>query len=67
MQYQQFTQIRERYCRREINIQAGKMMSSEAITYRGKVFAFFSTKQKMVFKLGKDYDPTAQSFRHSAL
>ena len=33
------------------------MMSSEAITYKSKVFAFFSRKQKMVFKLGKDFDP----------
>ncbi|WP_343486932.1 hypothetical protein [Allomuricauda sp. d1] len=31
------------------------MMSSPAIHYNGKVFAFFSTKQKMVFKFGKDY------------
>ncbi len=31
------------------------MMSSPAIHYRDKVFAFFSTKQNMVFKLGKDY------------
>ncbi|WP_165586790.1 hypothetical protein [Neotamlana sedimentorum] len=39
------------------SVKAGKMMSSEAITYMGKVFAFFSRKKKMVFKLGKDFDP----------
>ena len=33
------------------------MMSSEAITYNTKVFAFFSKKKKMVFKLGKEFDP----------
>ena len=30
-------------------------MSSPAIHYKGKVFAFFSRKNKMVFKLGKSY------------
>ncbi len=31
------------------------MMSSPAIHYKNKVFAFFSKKHKMVFKLGKDF------------
>lgn len=31
------------------------MMSSEAIHYHNKVFAFFSRKKKMVFKLGKEF------------
>lgn len=30
-------------------------MSSPAIHYKGKVFAFFSRKKRMVFKLGKAY------------
>ncbi|MEM9364232.1 MAG: hypothetical protein AAGA43_16440 [Bacteroidota bacterium] len=30
----------------------GKMMSSPAILFNKKVFAFFSRKNKMVFKLG---------------
>ena len=52
-----FNEIRERFCSMDSNIKEGKMMSSEAITYNEKVFAFFSRKQKMVFKLGKDFDP----------
>ena len=52
-----FNEIREQFCIEDSNIKAGKMMSSEAITFKGKVFAFFSRKNKMVFKLGKDFDP----------
>lgn len=37
-------------------VKAGKMMSSEAIHFDDKVFAFISRKDKMVFKLGKDFD-----------
>ncbi len=41
-----------------MNIQPGKMMRSPAITYQKKVFAFLSQKNKMVFKLGKAFDPS---------
>lgn len=54
-----FNEVRNRFCLRDLDIKTGKMMSSEAITYRGKVFAFFSRKKKMVFKLGTDFDPYA--------
>lgn len=37
-------------------VKAGKMMSSPGITYKSKVFAFFY-KDKMVFKLGKEFEP----------
>lgn len=57
MEEQYFNTIREEFCQQDSKIQTGKMMSSEAITYKGKVFAFFSRKKKMVFKLGKDFDP----------
>ena len=57
MEEQYFNEIRESFCLKGPEIEAGKMMSSEAITYKGKVFAFFSRKQKMVFKLGKTFDP----------
>ncbi|MEM9833897.1 MAG: hypothetical protein AAF944_24920 [Bacteroidota bacterium] len=57
MEEQLFNEIRQRFCLRDSQISPGKMMSSEAITYQGKVFAFFSRKQKMVFKLGKDFSP----------
>ena len=52
-----FNEIRDRFCLKNEDINSGKMMSSEAITYKGKVFAFFSKKQKMVFKLAKEFDP----------
>lgn len=57
MEEQYFNEIREQFCLTDSQIKAGKMMSSEAITYQGKVFAFFSRKKKMVFKLGKSFDP----------
>lgn len=57
MEEQYFNEIRGQFCLKEDEIKSGKMMSSEAITYQGKVFAFFSRKKKMVFKLGKDFDP----------
>ncbi|MCB0661293.1 MAG: hypothetical protein KDC24_01030 [Saprospiraceae bacterium] len=34
----------------------GKMMSSPALQYKGKVFAFFY-QDKMCFKLGKSFQP----------
>ena len=57
MEEQLFNEIRNQFCLKDSKISVGKMMSSEAITYDGKVFAFFSRKKKMVFKLGKDFDP----------
>jgi ribosomal protein L24E len=59
MEEQLFNKIRDTFCLKEAKISAGKMMSSEAITFDGKVFAFFSRKKKMVFKLGKEFDPDA--------
>ena len=38
-------------------VEEGRMMSCAAVAYRGKVFAFLGTKGKMVFRLGKGYDP----------
>ncbi|WP_303318179.1 hypothetical protein Q4Q34_11280 [Flavivirga abyssicola] len=54
-----FEAIRVRFCSNHENITVGKMMRSEAIHYKGKVFAFFSTKQNMVFKLGKGFNVEA--------
>ena len=59
MEENYFNEIRDHFCLKDTQIEAGKMMSSEAITYQGKVFAFFSRKKKMVFKLGKSFDPDA--------
>ncbi len=52
-----FEDIRTTFCSLNKDVTVGKMMSSEAIHYKGKVFAFFSTKGKMVFKLGKNFNP----------
>ncbi len=52
-----FNEIRTGFCLRDPSIKNGKMMRSEAITYKDKVFAFFSRKKKMVFKLGKAFNP----------
>ena len=57
MEEQYFDEIRDRFFLKFPEIRAGKMMSSKAITYQDKVFAFFSRKKKMVFNLGKDFDP----------
>ncbi len=45
-----------------VPIEAGNMMGSPSITQNGKVFAFLSKKYLMVFRLGKDFDPTSQDF-----
>jgi hypothetical protein len=59
MEENYFNKIRDQFCRTDPAIRAGKMMRSEAVTYKGKVFAFFSRKKKMVFKLGKSFDPVS--------
>ncbi|WP_420320971.1 hypothetical protein [Flagellimonas sp.] len=55
MELEKFMEIREMFCQKYPEVTEGKMMSSPAIHYNRKVFAFFSRKQKMVFKFGKDY------------
>ncbi len=54
-----FEEIRTSFCEMDEAITKGKMMRSDALHYKGKVFAFFSTKGHMVFKLGKDFDISA--------
>ena len=51
----QFEQIREKLISEEENVLAGKMMSSEAITYKKKVFAFYMSDGRMGFKLGREF------------
>ncbi|SNY95054.1 hypothetical protein [Flagellimonas pacifica] len=55
MELERFMEIRELFCQKYPEVTEGKMMSSPAIHYNKKVFAFFSRKHKMVFNLGKDY------------
>ncbi len=53
---QYFETIRADFCSKYEHVSSGKMMRSEAIHYKGKVFAFLSTKQYMVFRLGKGFN-----------
>ncbi|MBO0320952.1 hypothetical protein J0X14_01485 [Muricauda sp. CAU 1633] len=55
MEFEKFSEIRQLFCMKYADVTEGKMMSSEAIHYKNKVFVFFSRKKKMVFKLGKGY------------
>lgn len=63
---QHFSVIVERLTREHNDITLGKMMSSPAIQYQGKVFAFFYNK-KMVFKLGRDFQPESLGIREYSL
>ncbi|MEO9476033.1 MAG: hypothetical protein ABJG41_10875 [Cyclobacteriaceae bacterium] len=51
-----FDEIRDKFISDFPKVKAGKMMSSDAIHFDAKVFAFISRKDKMVFKLGKDFN-----------
>lgn len=55
MALEKFEAIREQLIQEHQDVTPGKMMSSPAIHYKGKVFAFFSLSEAMVFKLGKGY------------
>jgi len=62
MEEEYFNEIRQLFINRHQGVSPGKMMSSAAVTYNDKVFAFFSRKKKMVFKLGKDFDPIREDY-----
>ncbi|PHN07667.1 hypothetical protein [Flavilitoribacter nigricans] len=57
-----FEQLVSEYSQKD-GVAPGKMMSSPALQYRGKVFAFFH-KGAMTFKLGKKFDPSAFGLQH---
>ena len=65
MEFEKFKEIRELFCLKHPEVTEGKMMSSPAIHYKNKVFAFFSKKDKMVFKLGKGYALEKHNFELS--
>lgn len=65
MEFEKFKEVRELFCLKHPEVTEGKMMSSPAIHYKNKVFAFFSRKEKMVFKLGKGYPLKEQDFELS--
>ncbi|MEZ4668988.1 MAG: hypothetical protein R3E39_13865 [Anaerolineae bacterium] len=58
-----FSRIAERLVNENPGVAYGKMMSSPAITYKGKVFAFYYA-DKMVFKLGREFNPEAHGIQH---
>jgi len=59
---EEFYYLIKKFSHSHPEIQKGKMMSSPALVYRDKVFAFLSRKYRMVFKLGKDRDLSAYDF-----
>ncbi|KAA3610040.1 MAG: hypothetical protein D8M58_07625 [Calditrichaeota bacterium] len=50
-----FNSITNKLSSENENVEAGKMMSSPGITYKGKVFSFYYN-DKMVFRLGREFD-----------
>lgn len=66
MEFELYEQIRDSFCKLDSDVIEGKMMSSPAIHYKNKVFAFFSRKNKMVFKLGKSYPLHEMDFEINA-
>ena len=61
-QLELFEKIRTRLISEENYVSAGKMMSTEAIKYNGKVFAFISRNGNMVFKFGVEFNPDDHEF-----
>ena len=62
MEEERFLEIQRQLSLSNPEVVTGKMMSAKAMVYRSKVFAFFSVDQKMVFKLGKKFDPHSVGF-----
>ncbi len=63
---QRFRAIAALLVRENSAITVGKMMSSPALHYQGKVFAFYYGK-KMVFRLGRDFQPELFDVQHYRL
>lgn len=63
---QRFRSIVDQLIHENSDITLGKMMSSPGIQYQDKVFAFYYAG-KMVFKLGRDFQPEALGIRQYSL
>jgi len=61
-----FRSIAALLARENSAITLGKMMSSLALHYQGKVFAFYYRK-KIVFRLGRDFQPETFNIQHYRL
>jgi hypothetical protein len=55
--YTIFLRIQEEMVAEYALVSPGKMMSSPAIRYKTKVFAFYHNNE-MIFRMGKDFDPS---------
>ncbi|MEM9325350.1 MAG: hypothetical protein AAGA85_06830 [Bacteroidota bacterium] len=55
MEEEIFEAIRQVLISEHTQVHKGQIMRSPAILYNEKVFAFFSRKRRMVFKLGENY------------
>ncbi len=63
---QRFRSIAALLARENSAVTLGKMMSSPALHYQGKVFAFYYGK-KMVFRLGRHFQPELFNIQHYSL
>jgi len=63
MEEEAFMKIRSELVAALHNVKEGQMMRSPAIIVNDEVFAFFSRKKKMVFKLRDSYIPTEETIR----
>jgi hypothetical protein len=55
--YTIFLRIQKEMVAEYASVNPGKMMSSPAIRYKTKVFAFYHNNE-MIFRMGKDFDPS---------
>lgn len=60
--YTRFLRIQEEMITKYGSVSPGKMMSSPAIRYKTKVFAFYHNNE-MIFRMGKDFDPSTFKLR----
>ena len=54
-----WTTLSHQMCARHAGVEQGRMMSAEALTWQGKVFAFYSTKGGRVglgCRIGREFD-----------
>ena len=61
-----FEAILETLSNENDDVIAGKMMSSDGIKYKAKVFAFFH-KEQMVFKLGREFEPETHGINNFSI
>jgi hypothetical protein len=63
---EKFQIIAEKFMLNDKHVELGKMMSFPGIKYKNKVFAFYY-QEKMVFRLGKNFDLVAEGIKNFSL